>query len=83
MKYVLEVSNVKVVLSHTQLEIIAEAVSGAPTLVNKYTSTKQPNGSNYMPSIETPLLHEWFKPTVIEDDYVDTLVLAAKLQESQ
>jgi hypothetical protein len=80
MKYVLEVSNVKVVLSHTQLEIIAEAVSGSPTLANKYSSTKQPNGSNYTQHIEMPLLHEWFKPTVIEDDYVDTLVLAAKLQ---
>ena len=80
MKYVLEVSNVKVVLSHTQLEIIAEAVSGALVLGNKYTNTKQPNGSHYTQHIETPLLHDWFKPTVIEDDYVDTLVLAAKLQ---
>jgi hypothetical protein len=80
MKYVLEVSNVKVVLSHTQLEILVETLSGADTLVKKYVSTKQADGSNYMPLIEVPLLHEWFKPTVIEDDYVDALKLAAKLQ---
>lgn len=83
MKYVLEICNVKVVLSHTQLEIIAETISGSDTLVRKYVGAKQADGSNYMPLIEVPLLHEWFKPTVIEDDYIDTLKLAAKLQEGQ
>jgi hypothetical protein len=81
MKYVLEICNVRVVLSHTQLEIIAETISGADTLVRKYVSAKQADGSNYMPLIEVPLLHEWFKPTVIEDDYVEALKLAAKLQD--
>jgi hypothetical protein len=83
MKYVLEISNVRVVLSHTQLEIIAETISGSDTLVKKYVGTKQADGSNYATQIETQLLHEWFKPTVIEDDYVDALKLAAKLQEGQ
>ena len=79
MKYVLDLFGKRVVLTHTQLEIIAETVSGAEVLESKYTSIKT-NGSNYTYHIETPVLHDWFKPTVIEDDYVDTLVLAAKLQ---
>ena len=80
MKYVLDLFGKRVVLTHTQLELIAEAVSGAEVLESKYTSTKI-GGSNYTYHIETPVLHDWFKPTVIEDDYVDALKLAAKLQD--
>ena len=79
MKYVLDLFGKRVVLTHTQLEIIAETVSGAEVLESKYTSIKT-NGSNYTYHIETPVLHDWFKPTVVEDDYIDTLKLVAKLQ---
>lgn len=83
MKYVLDLFGKRVVLTHTQLELIAETVSGAEVLESRYTSLKTGNGSSYTYHIETPVLHGWFKPTVVEDDYIDTLKLAAKLQEGQ
>ena len=80
MKYVLELSGKRVLLSHDQLTAITKAVAGADILARKYTSQKQPDGSNYLPYIETPLLHDWFTTNVIEDDFIDALKLAAKLQ---
>jgi hypothetical protein len=80
MKYVLDLFGKRVVLTHTQLELIAETVSGAEVLESKYCSIKTSNSSHYTYHIETPVLHDWFKPTVVEDDYIDTLKLAAKLQ---
>jgi hypothetical protein len=80
MKYVLDIAGMRVVLTHAQLETIAETVAGADVLGSRYSSTKQPSGSNYTYHIENPLIHEWFKPTVLDDDYFETLKLTAKLQ---
>ena len=80
MKYVLELSGKRVLLSHAQLTIITETVAGADVLARKYTSEKQPDGSNYVPLIETPLLHDWFNSFVVEDDFVDALKFTAKMQ---
>ena len=81
MKHLLEIGNSKVLLSHVQLDIIAEILAGAELLGSKYVGTaKGVNGTAYIPEVTTPLLHEWLKTTLVEDDYIDTLKLAAKLQ---
>jgi len=78
MKYLLELSGQKVLLSHVQLEIITEAIAGAELLTQKYM--RGASGSNYVPNVETMLLHEWFRTNVVEDDYLDSVKLAQKLQ---
>jgi hypothetical protein len=79
MKYLLDISGQKVLLSHVQLEIITEAVAGAELLTSKY-QRNAPSGNNYAPNVETLLLHEWFKPSIVEDTFIDTVKLAMKLQ---
>jgi hypothetical protein len=81
MKYVIELSGKRVLLSHDQLTAITKVIAGADILARKYTSEKQSDGSNYIPYIETPLIHDWFSTTVIEDNFIDALKLAAKLQD--
>jgi len=79
MKYMLDISGQKVLLSHTQLEIITETIAGAELLTSKY-QRGAPSGNNYAPHVETLLLHEWFKPAIVEDDFIDTVKLSMKLQ---
>ena len=81
MKHLLEIGTHKVLLSHTELEIITEVLAGAEVLGNKYVgSSKGLNGTAYVPEITKPLLHEWFKTAPVEDNYIDALKLAQKLQ---
>ena len=79
MKHLLEISGQKVLISHVQLEIIMEAVAGAEMLTQKHMRNA-PNGNNYVPNVETRLMHEWFNTTVVEDNYIDALKLVQTLQ---
>tara|TARA_R110000868_G_scaffold244958_2_gene501495 strand:- start:1074 stop:1331 length:258 start_codon:yes stop_codon:yes gene_type:complete len=79
MKYLLDISGQKVLLSHAQLEIIAETMKGVELLTSKYLRNA-PSGNNYAPAVETLMLHEWFKPSVVEDNFIDTVKLSMKLQ---
>jgi len=84
MKHLLEIGNSRVLLSHTQLDIIAEVLADAELLGNKYVGTpKGMNGTAYVPEITKPLLHDWLKTTLVEDNYIDSLKLAQKLQAEQ
>lgn len=84
MKHLIEISTSKVLLSHTQLDIIAEVLADAEVLGNKYVgSAKGANGTAYIPEVSKPLLHEWLKTTLVEDNYIDSLKLAQKLQAEQ
>lgn len=84
MKHLLEIGNHKVLLSHTQLEIITEVLADADLLGNKYVGTaKGMNGTAYVPEITRPMMHEWFKTSPVEDNYIDSLKLAQKLQAEQ
>lgn len=82
MKHVLEISGQKVLLSTAQIEIIAEVMAGVEVITNKYMRNAS-NGSNYIPQIETPLMHEWFKTTMVHQDYIDTVKLSMKLQAEE
>jgi hypothetical protein len=79
MKYMLSISGQQVLLSHAQLEIITETIAGVELLTSKY-QRNAPSGNNYAPNVEPMLLHEWFKPAVVEDDFIDTVKLSMKLQ---
>lgn len=83
MKYLLDISGCKLLLSHTQLEIITETIAGAEMLVSKYVAGKAAGSSSYQPHIETMLMHDWFRTNVIEDDYIDTIKLTMKLQKEE
>lgn len=84
MKHMLEIGTSKVLLSHVQLEIITEVLADAELLGNKYVgSSKGLNGTAYTPEITKPMLHEWFKTSPVEDNYIDSLKLAQKLQKEQ
>jgi len=84
MKHLLEIAGSKVLLSHTELDIIAEVIAGAEVLGSKYVGTaKGINGTAYVTEVNKPLLQEWFKTTLIEDNYIDSLKLAQKLQAEQ
>ena len=81
MKYLLEISGQKALLSHAQLEIITEALAGVELLLQEYVRNGGPGGtSSYVPNVKTMLLHEWFRTNVVEDDYIDTVKLTMKLQ---
>lgn len=80
----LEISGTKVLLSHTQLEIITEAVAGAEVLTQKYVgSTSGFNGTSYVPEINKPLLHDWLKTSPVEEDFIDSMKLSMKLRETK
>jgi hypothetical protein len=84
MKYLLDISGQKVLLSHVQLEIITEALAGADLLTQEYLRNVGPGGtSSYVPNVKTLLMHEWFRVNVVEDDYIDTVKLTMKLQGEQ
>jgi hypothetical protein len=84
MKHMLEIGSSKVLLSHTQLEIITEVLGDVELLGNKYVGTsKGMNGTAYVPEITKPLLHEWFKTSPVEENYIDSLKLAQKIQAGQ
>lgn len=81
MKHLLEIAGSKILLSHTQLDIIAEVIADAELLGNKYVgSSKGLNGTAYVPEVTKPLLQDWFKTSLVEDNCIDSLKLAQKLQ---
>lgn len=76
----------KLVLTATQLEIFMSAIDGAEMLVDKHVGNHLgTHGYNnaYIHDVETRRTIDWFTVIPVDEDYVDTLKLAAKLEKEE
>jgi len=83
MKYMFELSgDRKLVFSEAQLEAFINAIDDAEMVVDKHVGNNQGThgySNSYVHEIKPPVSMEWLKVTPLQDDYVDTLRLTAKL----
>ena len=78
MKLILEINSIKLLLSPTQIEAIADIVHGAEYLEHKYMGTR--STAEYMDFIRQANLRDVFKTHVMSDIEYDALVFITKQQ---
>lgn len=68
MKFVMEINNVKIVLTTEQLEAITTALDGCEYLENKYLGNNLGvNGSNYLELLSPVVMRDLLKVGVMSD----------------
>ena len=82
MKYVVDVSGRKVVLTLEQLNLFIEAMDGAELLTEKYVGANagtQGHNNTYIPVIEPKAPHEWLNTSIMTVHFFETIKLTMKL----
>ena len=82
MKYMIDVSGRKVLLTLEQLNSFIEVMDGAEFLTEKYVGNNagtQGHNNNYIPVIESKAPHEWLNASIMTDHFCETIKLTMKL----
>ena len=80
MKLILEINSVKLLLSPTQVEAIADILHGVEHLEHKYMGSRAP--SEYIDSIRPAIVRDVFKTHVMSSIEYDSLVFITKQQDA-
>ena len=86
MRYKITVSGAPLILTQHQLEILMTAVQDAQQVGEKHVGNgKGSQGYNnaYVPTIEIKQPHDWLGATLVADDFVDSIVMAMKLDTGE
>jgi hypothetical protein len=80
MKLILEINSIKLLLSPTQIEAIADILHGVDHLEHKYMGSRAP--SEYIDSIRQIPIRDVLKVHVMSDIEYDALVFITKQQDT-
>lgn len=79
MKLILEINSIKLLLTTTQADALADILHGTEYLEHKYMGSRAP--AEYVDSIRQANLREVFKTYVMSDIEYDALVFITKQQD--
>ena len=85
MKFKLTINGHHVLLDAGQLEILADTLSYAEHLTETHVGNNlgsQGYNNAYVPTIKSVVTHELFTVAPVNQDYIDTIKLATKLDET-
>ena len=85
MKFKMTINGHHVLLDAGQLEILADTLSYAEHLTETHVGNNlgsQGYQNAYVPAIKPVVTHELFTVAPVNQDYIDTIKLAAKLDET-
>ena len=85
MKFKMTINGHSVLVDARQLEILTDTLSFAEQLTETHVGNNQGSqGYNnaYVPTIKPVVTHELFTVALVNQDYIDTIKLAAKLDET-
>ena len=85
MKFKMTINGHSVLVDARQLEILTDTLSFAEQLTEPHVGNNQGSqGYNnaYVPTIKPVVTHELFTVAPVNQDYIDTIKLAAKLDET-